>query len=524
MVNSQTFRAWLKASRSPAQLYICIPLIVGQLYARSAGHALNGWIFFWVQFFGLCIQLYIVYANDYADVEADRINRTYTPYSGGSRVLVDGSLNRAALGWAAVVAAFVALGASLVLGLVWGRWFAVVLSLVSILFLYLYSYRPVRLNYRGGGEILQMIGMGVVLPGFGWYAQAGTRVGFPVLWLAVILPTMLACAISTSLPDEISDREIRKRSATVLLGQRPAQIMVLALHTLSIVFLFLVSNTTSDGTISSLGLVVLLALVAQLLMFGGNPGSSRLLRFGAASIVTTLLITLASAIFPPAPQYNFLMLCILLAVPVATIYGLRPDLRPVMGWMALASIPFAFTESFFLSVYWSPIFLFDLGSRYGFGIEDFLFVVLLGMLTCASYPTAFRKVLSPVVKKRSRVICLLPLALGGLGLAVVLLLTTIPIIYGTWCVMGLFIMVTWFVRRDLIWPSCAGGAVMTICYWLICLGWQILYPGIFANAWNQEALGGLFVLGVPVEELIYAGFAGMSGTVLYPLLAHREFG
>jgi len=523
MITSQTLRAWLKASRPPSQLYICIPLIAGQLYARSAGHALNAWICFWVQFFGICIQLYIVYANDYADVAADLINRTYTAYSGGSRVLVDCAICRSALGRAAIAAALVAVGTGLVLGSVWGRWFTVALALLSILLLHLYSYSPARLNYRGGGEILQMVGTGVVLPFFGWYAQAGTTVGFPVLYLAAILPTMLACAITTSLPDEISDRESRKRSASVLLGQRPAQTMVIALHTASIVFLFLVSRARADGAVSSLGLVALLAIVAQLLLFGGSPGSSRLLWFGASSIVATLLITLASAVFPPAPRYNFLMLCLLLAVPAAMVYSLRPDLRSAMARTALAALPLAFTESLFLGVYWSPIFLFDLGSRYGFGIEDFLFVALLGMLTCASYPTAFRKGLRPAVKKRSRVACMLPLALGGAGLAVVLLLPAIPIIYRTWSVMGLFVLVTWIVRGELIGPSCAGGAIVTVCYWLICLGWQILYPGIFTSAWNQEALSGLFVFGVPIEELIYAGMAGMSGTVLYPLLAHREF-
>lgn len=523
MATIQTLRAWLKASRLPSQLYICIPLIAGQLYARSAGHALNAWIFFWVQCFGIGIQLYIVYANDYADVAADLINRTYTAYSGGSRVLVDGEISRSALGRAAIVAALVAVGTGLVLGSVWGRWFAVALVLVSILLLYLYSYRPARLNYRGGGEILQMVGTGVVLPVFGWYAQSGTMVGFPVPYLAALLPSMLACAITTSLPDEISDRESRKRSASVLLGQRPAQTMVIVLHTASIVFLFLVSMARTDGSVSSLGLIALLAIVAQFLLFGGSPGSSRLLWFGVSSIVTTLMITLASAVFPPTPPYNFLMLCLLLAMPAATVYGLRSDLRSAMARTALVALPLAFTESFFLGVYWSPIFLFDLGGRYGFGIEDVLFVALLGMLTCASYPTAFRKGLRPAAKKRSRVACLLPLAVGGVGLAVVLLTSTIPIIHGTWCVMGLFVLVTWVVRGDLIGPCCAGGAIVTVCYWLICLGWQILYPGVFTSAWNQEALSGLFVLGVPIEELIYAGIAGMSGTVLYPLLARREF-
>ena len=520
---SQTLRAWLKASRPFAQLYICIPLIVGQLYAHSAGYILNAWVFLWVQLFGLSIQVYIVYANDYADEKADRINHTFTPYSGGSRVLVDGELSRSALGRAAIFTAFAAVGTALMLGFLWERWLTVALALAAILLLHLYSYWPGRFNYRGGGEILQTIGMGIILPVFGWYAQAGTLIGFPIRFFAVLLPTMLACAIGTSLPDESSDRESQKRSATVLLGQRPAQIIVIILHTISIVLLLLIFKNQTGGALSSLSLLALFTITAQFLFFGGKPGSARLLRFGIASILTTLLIMLASAIFPPAPPYNFLVLCFLLGIPAVAAYGLRPDLRPALRWMALASLPFAFTESFFLQVYWSPEFLFHLGSRWGFGIEDFLFVAFLGMLTYAAYPIVFQKKLRITANKTRRITRFLPLVLGGLALAIILSSSLIPIIHATWCVMGLFVLATWAARRDLIGPSCASGAVMAIGYGLICLEWQIFYPGIFRSTWNQEALCGFFLWSVPIEELLYAGTAGMSGVLLYPLLTNREF-
>ncbi|MFA6815449.1 MAG: lycopene cyclase domain-containing protein, partial [Lentisphaeria bacterium] len=174
-------------------------------------------------------------------------------------------------------------------------------------------------------------------------------------------------------------------------------------------------------------------------------------------------------------------------------------------------------------VYWSPEFLFHLGSRWGFGIEDFLFVAFLGMLTYAAYPIVFQKKLQTMASKTRRVIRFLPLVLGGLALAIILSSSLIPIIHGTWCVMDLFVLATWIIRKDLIGPSCASGVIMAIGYELICLAWQIFYPGIFTSTWNQEALCGFFLWSIPIEELLYAGVAGMSGVLLYPLLTNQKF-
>ena len=79
-----------------------------------------------------------------------------------------------------------------------------------------------------------MLGVGVCLPIYGYYAQAGALAGFPWPLFYVLLPTQLACAIATSWPDEPSDRRSEKRTMTVSLGQRGAQRAVIALHVLAL--------------------------------------------------------------------------------------------------------------------------------------------------------------------------------------------------------------------------------------------------------------------------------------------------
>jgi hypothetical protein len=72
--------------------------------------------------------------------------------------------------------------------------------------------------------------------------------------------------------------------------------------------------------------------------------------------------------------YDFLVLSLLCWIPGFGAGFMRPDLRRAIVLSALCSLPFAFTEFLFYPEYWTPTFLFDLGDRLGFGIEDFLFV------------------------------------------------------------------------------------------------------------------------------------------------------
>ena len=72
-------RAWLRASRLASQPTIAPPLLLGQLLgARAAGRPLDLATLAAVHLFGLLDQLCIVYANDVADQETDRHNRTAT--------------------------------------------------------------------------------------------------------------------------------------------------------------------------------------------------------------------------------------------------------------------------------------------------------------------------------------------------------------------------------------------------------------------------------------------------------------
>ncbi|WP_437288219.1 prenyltransferase [Sorangium sp. So ce406] len=290
--------AWIRASRLASQPTIALPLLLGQvLGARAAGRPLDLGTLAAVHLFGLLDQLFIVYANDVADQETDRRNRTATPFSGGSRVLVEGRLSPRALGAAAAgcAAALVAVSA----------WLAVTVStpaapllvplaIAALLLLWAYSYPPLRLSYRGGGELLQMVGVGAVLPLYGYVAQGGALDRFPVALLACLLPGHLACAIATALPDEPSDRESGKRTLPVRLGGERAARRVALLNALSL--LLAPVGLGAAGLRPGAGLLIPAAAALVVLLARPAPPGSRLLlvRVGAAGAATLSLVAVTA--------------------------------------------------------------------------------------------------------------------------------------------------------------------------------------------------------------------------------------
>jgi 1,4-dihydroxy-2-naphthoate octaprenyltransferase len=97
-------------------------------------------------------------------------------------------------------------------------------SVSAIVLLHVYSYSPARLSHRGGGEWLQGIGIGCVLPWVGFYMVTGD----PHPPLAIVLPMVLfgvAGNVSTAIPDLEVDRAARKRTLAVIVGDTRARVL-----------------------------------------------------------------------------------------------------------------------------------------------------------------------------------------------------------------------------------------------------------------------------------------------------------
>ncbi len=196
-------------------------LVGGALGAALAAHQRGG--FSWPPF--LLAQATIVafhlmthYANDYFDRDADA-RAVRTPFSGGSGVLVDGSLPAAAGLWAALSCA--ALGVLGCIGLaLQGLALSAGLATAIGFLAWAYSGPPLRLLARGLGELDVALVVAVLVP-LCTYASQGAELS--ALAFAATLPgaaAMIAMMLAVEFPDVAVDQASGKRNLIVRFGER----------------------------------------------------------------------------------------------------------------------------------------------------------------------------------------------------------------------------------------------------------------------------------------------------------------
>jgi len=282
-------RVWVQAARMPSQLYIFLPMLLGQSMAFIQG-SFSWKIFVLCHLYGLFVQLFIVFGNDIADLETDKINRTHNVFSGGSRVLVNNFLSVKTLATAACFFGLLCLIIGFLLGWFYNNWGPLFLILTGLVLLWAYSFKPLRISYRGGGEFLQMFGVGGLLPVIGYLAQHGSLSGISWPLIGLMLLLALTCAMSTSLPDEPSDKVSSKKSSTVLLGNLNNQKLILALNGIALFVLLLIPVRGLRSP--DLFFIVVLSFVlwiSGIWFLDSRPGSQGLLVFVALSVSFSLL-------------------------------------------------------------------------------------------------------------------------------------------------------------------------------------------------------------------------------------------
>lgn len=210
--------AWIQAARPLAHANLAIPLLVGEVLGWAVT---GGWDLKLVVLTHIAVvldQLFIVFSNDVADEESDRANKHATPFSGGSRVLVEGKITTQALRRASLIAAVALLGLAAAMAFGMDRPLLFPLWVAGIALMWAYSYAPLRMSYRGHGEVAQGLGLGVVLPVIGFYTVTGSLTSMP--WTAVVPLFILGFAgnINTALPDAQPDAATEKRTWPVRFG------------------------------------------------------------------------------------------------------------------------------------------------------------------------------------------------------------------------------------------------------------------------------------------------------------------
>jgi hypothetical protein len=72
-----------------------------------------------------------------------------------------------------------------------------------------------------------------------------------------------------------------------------------------------------------------------------------------------------------------------------------------------------------------------------------------------------------------------------------------------------------FLRSDLVPTMLIGALSFTLLYFALFLIFLFLYPGFVQRYYTIASLLGIYILGVPIEELLFAASGGAIWSVAY---------
>lgn len=220
-------RYWWLASRTPSVVKILFPIALGVSIGYSTHGTFDVVTLLLAMAYGWLNQLTIIFLNDAADYSADIYHSKKFPHLIDPRVIPNRWLTHRQILIAGWVATLLMIAVTVVAALWCYRPFAPAFALLSVAFIWAYSFPPIKINYRGYGELLEMTGVGVILPWLGFYFCTGD-IAFPVVTAIPMMLLALSGSIASTLKHMPADIETGKRTVPVRNGLTAANRITLS--------------------------------------------------------------------------------------------------------------------------------------------------------------------------------------------------------------------------------------------------------------------------------------------------------
>lgn len=234
---------WIQAVRLQFYPMTFFAYSAGAFAAAFFGHTFNMAVFLLGYILLFLFEVAVVFSNEYHDKETDRLNRFYSPFTGGSRVLVNGLISDEAIKKATRNVLAVCFAITALLAYLSSAPYYVSISLIMILFVIAISYTvpPVKFSYNGMGEMVVGFTHSFAMILCGFVFQGGS-LGNSYPWL-LSLPLFLSIVpaiIMAGMPDYFADKAAGKGTLAVRFGKSKATalaIVFVLLATSSAIFL-----------------------------------------------------------------------------------------------------------------------------------------------------------------------------------------------------------------------------------------------------------------------------------------------
>jgi len=216
----------------------------------------------------------------------------------------------------------------------------------------------------------------------------------------------------------------------------------------------------------------------------------------------------------PSYHYSYLVGVVIFWIAWIVCAFLGKAYRSEMRWGTLIAAPMALTSLLFVPQYWTPPSLFDLDLKIRVGIEDFLWAAAVGGIAAIVGEISLGGTLASIRKSRHKrhyaPFFVAAVVFLGLEFGLDWKTMTSTIVALTVCALVLA-----YLRSDLIWLMLVSAASFTVLYFILFLIVLALYPDFVRRYYNLPNLLGVFVRGIPIEELLFAASGGAVWSVAY---------
>jgi len=216
----------------------------------------------------------------------------------------------------------------------------------------------------------------------------------------------------------------------------------------------------------------------------------------------------------PGYHYSYLVGVGIFWAAWCACFVLGKNYRREIRWGTLIAAPLGLTSILFVPQYWTPPSLFGLDQNLRVGIEDFLWAAAVGGMAAVVGELCLRERLASLRTSRHRrhygpfvLLCAVFVALEVWQPHKTMNNVIVSFAFGA--------MILACLRRNLVPLMIVGTVTFTLLYFVLFLCVLALYPEFVKRYYNVSNLIGIYVRGVPIEELLFAGTGGAIWSVAY---------
>jgi hypothetical protein len=217
-------------------------------------------------------------------------------------------------------------------------------------------------------------------------------------------------------------------------------------------------------------------------------------------------------------RYVWLVWSSAFLVPWLAAFVAFPRYRQPMIWASICTTPLGLTEPLFVPAYWSPPSFLDLARTTGFDIESLIFSFGIGGVGAILYDILAGRVLTAIPAAQRHAprhkLHYVAVAVPFLSFPLLSLVHWNPI-YPAIIAMALGAVATMLCRPDLMRKTWVGALLFVVFYSVFLLGVELTAPGYVARVWNLDALSGVQIVGMPLEEFLFAAAFGAYWSSVY---------